>query len=162
MDILEILLCAIRSREREIDDAVWFLAPPMVLPILGVVVDEGDELDIAPILEADQLVLCFAVCMPAAGREGEMLRDPRRWVAERGVRDEDDDVIEGNNGGHTVGLQSVWEDSSDSKYIFNSREEALLEKTKAGFRIDTVTHIKVRNCHDIVEEEDIIVYEAFQ
>ena len=162
MDFLEILLCAIRSRECEIDDAVWFLAPPMVLPILGIVVDEGNELDIASILEADQLVLGFAVCVPTAGREGEMLRDPGRWVAERGIRDEDDDVIEGNNGGHIVGLQGVWEGSSDWKYIFNSREEALLEKTKAGFRIDKVSHIKVRNCQDIDEEEDIIVYEAFQ
>jgi hypothetical protein len=46
--------------------------------------------------------------------------------------------------------------------ISSISEEALLEKTKAGFRIDTGSHVKVRNWQDIDEEEDEIVYEAFQ
>ena len=62
--------------EGPIYDSVSLIAPPMAVFVGGIVIDEGDKLDVCAVLEDNELVLRFAVCMAATGAEGEVGGDP--------------------------------------------------------------------------------------
>lgn len=83
--------------EGVVDDAEGFV-PEVAGAVVGGVVDEGDELEVGAVAEDDELVFGFGVAMAAAGGEGEVRGYPGGWGEERGVGDEDDDVVE--LGGH--------------------------------------------------------------
>ena len=66
----------------------------MAFSQLRIIMNKGDELDIRPILETNQLVLRLTISMPTAGRDGEVFRDPGWKLLQLSVGDENDDVIE--------------------------------------------------------------------
>jgi hypothetical protein len=80
------------SGKREVDDAET-LVPPVSLPVLGIVVDEGNQLEICPVPEKYQPVLRLAVRMATSWRYAEVSVKPFRCLNKVSVRDEDNDVI---------------------------------------------------------------------
>ena len=70
------------------------LAPPVALFVGRVVVDKGEEFDVAAVAEDDELVLRFTVSVAAAGRQGEVGGEPGWRVVEVHVGKGEDDVVD--------------------------------------------------------------------
>ena len=79
----------------------------MPLPQLRIIVYKGYKFDITPVLETNKFIFCAVVGVPPAGGEGEIVREPGRWLLKRGVGDEEDYVVEVEGHGFFGGGEEV-------------------------------------------------------